>query len=141
MKNPRRGLPRDSNAPATSADVEASAPSTTKSSTPQSPPRVVEDASDPNAVEDDAFDESRAVDELAKLADAATTEYGDPAASSAEAEELQAASLLEPFPSLEEYRAKWATEREKHTRSVPGAYCHENLVPEPDPNFMQDVPW
>ena len=43
--------------------------------------------------------------------------------------------------SPEEYRAKWAAERNKHTRPVPGDFSRDNLVPRPDASLMQDVPW
>jgi hypothetical protein len=46
-----------------------------------------------------------------------------------------------PFPSIEEYRTQWAAKKAIHVRAVPGDFSRENLVPKPDPDLMQDVPW
>ena len=43
-------------------------------------------------------------------------------------------------PTLAEYQARWATELAKHTRSVPGPFSRDNLVPEPIEELFQDAP-
>ncbi len=47
----------------------------------------------------------------------------------------------QPFPAIEEYRLKWEKERERHVQKTPGGFSRENLVSEPNPLLMQDVPW
>ena len=42
---------------------------------------------------------------------------------------------------MEEYRRRWEAGKEKHCKNVPGDFGRENLVPEPNPLLMQDVPW
>ena len=110
------------------------------------------DLGEPEARDVDAGekeDGGAAVDAFAALADAAAQEAAqgrcedDDAEAAAEAEfaTLRAAATWTPFPPLEEYRRKWEAERAKHVRAVPGEFGRENLVPDPNPILMQDVPW
>jgi len=36
------------------------------------------------------------------------------------------------FPTIEEYRARWAVKQGHHTKPVPGDFSRDNLVPRPD---------
>ena len=54
--------------------------------------------------------------------------------------EVDDAALPDKRPSVEEYKAKWEAEFQKHARKVPGDFAADNLVPEPIPQLWQDVP-
>ena len=54
--------------------------------------------------------------------------------------EVDDAAMPDKRPSVEEYKAKWEAEFQKHARKVPGDFAVDNLVPEPVPLLWQDVP-
>ena len=95
----------------------------------------------------DGAEDEEAVGALAALADALAQEEAQGQDDNAEAlvdselASLQATVDWTPFPSLEEYRQKWEAEKAKHIKAVVGEFGRENLVPEPNPLLMQDVPW
>ena len=73
-------------------------------------------------------------DDLAEVCDGA-------AAVAEETEDDGDALPAEAYPSLEEYKEKWARGLAQHSKPVPGEFCRENLVPEPIPQLFQDCPW
>ena len=57
-----------------------------------------------------------------------------------EAEEEAIEDLPEKtWPTLEEYKAKWDASLTKHSRSNPGVFSMDNLVPDPISQLWQDV--
>ena len=95
-------------------------------------------AMDPKDMED-------AVDALATLAAATElqpeAQEHEHAPAASEIAALQTSVAWTPFPTLDEYRSKWEVERAKHVKVVPGEFGPSNLIPEPKPELMQDVPW
>ena len=55
----------------------------------------------------------------------------------AEQEEL----CKEQYPTLEEYKARWARLLEQHARPVEGVFSRENLTPQPIHELWQDCPY
>ena len=46
--------------------------------------------------------------------------------------------LVRQYPTLDEYKAKWERLKDRHARTVAGAFSRDNLVPEPNSQLWQD---
>ena len=46
----------------------------------------------------------------------------------------------ETYPTLEQYKERWARRLAEHSKSVPGEFGRNNLVPEPIHQLWQDCP-
>ena len=45
------------------------------------------------------------------------------------------------FPTLAEYKEKWARLKAQHSKPVPGEFSRDNVVPTPVPQLWQDCPY